>query len=144
MLTIDIFLATWFGTLALVLGLLIPLLLLPMKDDIRDIKESVKPLKEIDEEAHRLGIREYMRRIVQPIPNTEEHQSLPPEKAQRKEELLYRGQFYGLDPNEAEELKRLLNEETWNDFAAGLIGIVAAIGLIALIAIFIDSVTRRR
>ncbi|GAI81387.1 unnamed protein product [marine sediment metagenome] len=72
-----------------------------------------------------------------------EHDPLPPEKARRKEELLLKGRLYGLAQNEAEELKALLSEEAWSDFAAGLIGMIAVLGLLALIGAFIDSLTRR-
>lgn len=139
MLTTGIFLTVFLGTLTIILGLFISLFLVPLKNDIRDIRDSVQPLKQIDEEARRLGLHEYLRALLK----TEEHHSLPSEKAQRKEELLDKGRTHGLDTNEADELKRLLNEETWNDFASGLIGVVAAIGLIALIGAFISSLTRR-
>jgi len=139
MLTTTIFLATFFGTLALILGLLFPLLLIPLRDDIRDIRRSVEPLKQIDEEARRLGLHEYFKTLMK----GKEHDPLPPEKARRKEELLLKGRLYGLAQNEAEELKALLSEEAWSDFAAGLIGMIAVLGLLALIGAFIDSLTRR-
>ena len=139
MLTTTIFIAIFFGTLSLIFGLLIPLFLIPIKNDIASIRESVKPLKQIEDEARRLGLHEYFKSLFK----TEEHHSLPPEKARRKEELLSRGRLYGLDPYEADELKRLLNEEAQNDFVAGLIGTVAVIALIVLIAAFVNSLVKK-
>lgn len=139
MLTTGIFLAVFLGTLAIILAVLIPLFIVPLKKDLAEIRDCVKPLKQIDEEARRLGLHEYFKSLVKP----EDHCSLPPEKAQRKEEFLNRARLYGLEPNEADELKKLFNEEAASDFAAGLIGVVAAIGLIALIGAFISSLTKR-
>lgn len=138
MLTTGIFLTVFLGTIAIILAVLIPLFIVPLKKDLAEIRDSLKPLKQMDEEAHRLGLHEYFKSLVKP----EEHHTLPPEKAQRKEELLNRGRLYGLDANEADELKKLLNEEAASDLAAGLIGVVAAIGLIALIGAFISSLRR--
>jgi hypothetical protein len=140
MLTTAIFLPVFFGTLALVLALLIPFFLLPLKNDLAEIKECTKPIKQLDEEIHRLGLSEFARSFLQPG----EHHSLPPEKALRKDELLNLARIHGLEPGEAEELKQLLNEEAASDFAAGLIGAIAAIGIIALIGAFINSLTRRQ
>lgn len=139
MLTTAIFLSVYLGTLALILGLLLPLFLIPLRDDIREIRRSVEPLKQIDEEARRLGLHEYFKTLAE----GKEHDPLPPEKARRKEELLLRGRLYGLAQNEAEELKALLNEEAWSDFATGALGVIAILGLLALIGAFIDSLTRR-
>jgi hypothetical protein len=106
MLTTDIFLSVFLGTLAIILGLLIPLFLIPLKNDVADIRDGVKPIKQIDEEMRRLGLHEYLKSLAKP----EAHQSLPPEKARRKEELLYRGRACGLDPNELRNLNNSLTK----------------------------------
>jgi hypothetical protein len=140
MLTTSIFLAVIFGTWGIVLVLLIPFCLVPLRNDVAIIRDSVKPLKQLDEEVNRLGLREFLKSL-----GREKNQhSLTPEKAQRKEELLNKGQTYGLDPSEAEELKGLLNEETLSNFANGLIGTIAVIGIIALIGAFIDSLSKKK
>jgi hypothetical protein len=140
MLTTGIFLAVIFGTWTLILGLLIPFCLLPLRKDVAIIRDSVKPLKQVGEEIDRLGLQEF----IKSLGKEEKHHSLSLEKAQRKQELLSKGQAYGLDANEAEELKGLLNEEASSDFASGLIGAIAVIGAIALIAVFVNSLTKKK
>jgi uncharacterized membrane protein YgaE (UPF0421/DUF939 family) len=138
MLSTSMFLSIFFGTLGVIFGIMIPFVFLPMKRHLEAIKENVEPIREIKEEAMRIGLTEIFQR------RTTEHHSLPPEKAKRKEELLTKGRRYGLVQTEAEELKALLREDAQDDFARGLIGTIAIIGIIALIGAVVSNLTKKR
>lgn len=139
MLTTGTFLAVFFGTLGLFLALFIPFCLLPLMKDLAIIRDAVKPIQQFSDEINRIGIQKFVGSLAKET----KHHSLPPEKEQRKQELLNKSQSYGLIPNEAEELKRLLNEDATSDFTNGLIGAIALIGTIALIGVVIDNLTKK-
>lgn len=61
MLTTGVFLAVYFGTLGVIVALLIPFCLLPLRNDVAIIRDSVKPVKQLDEEIGRLGLPEFLK-----------------------------------------------------------------------------------
>jgi hypothetical protein len=53
---LTVFLGVFVGVSGLVLTLVLALCLIPMRDAIADIRDSVKPLKQIDEEVRRMEL----------------------------------------------------------------------------------------
>lgn len=64
---------------------------------------------------------------------------LAPEKIRRRNELLERSKHYPLAKRDAAELKSILDEEARIAFQEGLIGLLAFLGLLFLIALFIEA-----
>jgi len=70
------------------------------------------------------------------------HHSLSPEKVIERNNLTVRGKSIGLSQTEATRLKELLGEDARNDFANGLLNLVAFIALLALIDAIVRSLSR--
>ena len=64
---------------------------------------------------------------------------LSPEKIQIRNELLERSKEYGLTKEESIELKSILDEEARIAFQEGVIGLLAFLGLLFLIGLFIEA-----
>lgn len=71
------------------------------------------------------------------------HHSLPSEEARRRDQLIQKGKQYGLDQYEAEQLKRLLDEDARSDVASGIISALAFVLIVVAIAALISALTRR-
>ncbi|MBA7591830.1 hypothetical protein ES708_33998 [subsurface metagenome] len=70
------------------------------------------------------------------------HNSLPPEKEAERGSLTAKGKSVGLTQTEATRLKRLLEEDARNDFANGLMNLVAFAALLVLIGAIVNSLLR--
>ena len=67
---------------------------------------------------------------------------LAPEKITRRNELLERGKVRRLTNQESFELKSILDEEARIAFQEGIIGLLAFLGLLFLIGLFIEALRR--
>jgi len=167
MLTTGIFLAVIFGTWALVLALLIPFCLLPLRNDIAIIRDSVKPLKQLGEKIDRLGgeiaplcdiakriqvraVDDWLEKrginiseVGEKKESSDRHNSLPADRAAERDALVARGKGVGLTQAEATRLRQLLEEDARNDATNGVFTFLALAALLVLIAAFVYSITRR-
>lgn len=74
--------------------------------------------------------------------NEKTHNSLSTEKAAERDALTAKGKQYGLNQTEANRLKELLEEDARNDFANGLIGLLAFAALLVFIGAIVRSLSR--
>lgn len=74
----------------------------------------------------------------------EAHSSLPSEKATRRDYLIQKGRNRVLTEPEAAELQNLLEEDARDDFARGVIGVVAFILLMTGFAAIVKALSSRR
>ena len=70
------------------------------------------------------------------------HNSLSSEKVIERDNLITRGKSIGLSQAEATRLKELLGEDARNDFANGLLNLLAFLALLALIDAIIRGLSR--
>lgn len=70
------------------------------------------------------------------------HNSLSIEKDAERNTLTAKGKQYGLNELESNRLKELLEEDARNDFANGLIGLLALAALLVLIGALVRSLSR--
>ena len=122
--------------LAVALGFGIPLII-----NTVEIKKGIEPIKDMERWLKERGLEQIFK---QSSHENVEHHSLPPEEAQRRDLLIAKGREYGLDPYEAEELRGLLDRDARSDFASGIIGFLAFLGIAVAIGVLIQELTRKR
>lgn len=71
------------------------------------------------------------------------HDSLSPEKALRRDELVKLGKNIGLDSIQAKELEALLKEDAQDDLIKGIVGILAFTLIIFAVASFVNALTKK-
>ena len=103
------------------------------------IETAVKPIAEIDSWLRKRGLDT----IVPPESGAGSH-SLPPNEADRRDELLSRARDYELTEAEAEELRCLLQKDAQSDFANGVISGLAFLGIMAGIIAIIDALSKKK
>jgi len=129
-LTTDIFL--WASGIILTIGLalLIPILLytVGIRSDLKPITSLVKSVEEW------IRVRGMDATFLGKIAgaDTTGH-SLPPEVAAERDRLIAIAKVQPLPETEATRLRQLLREDALNDLAKGVIGILAFIGIMAII-----------
>jgi|GEM_PF-5083999 len=131
MLSIEIFLGVMGVFLSLLLALLIPILvnLLGMRGDLKPI---ISLGASVDSFLRQRGLLNIS------VEATDEHQSLPPEKASERDTLISIGRYGGLTEVDAARLRALLEEDARDELARGLIGAIA----FALIMIAIGGIIK--
>lgn len=70
------------------------------------------------------------------------HNSLSPEKAAERDELITRGKESGLSEDESIRLKQLLEEDARTDFAHGVFNFLAFVAVLALISAIVKSLSK--
>ena len=143
MLTTGVFLAVFFGTLGLLLAILIPLYMIPLRQDVREIRDGLKPVTELEKVVRRWLEQRGLDSLFKSRADPQEPDPLSPEKVRRRDELINKGKIYGLSPEETSELKKLLEEDARDDFISGVINFLAFIGLLVIIDKLVSELTRQ-
>lgn len=129
-LTTDIFL--WASGIIVTIGLA---LLIPILCNVIGIRSDLKPItslvKSIEEWIRVRGMDAVLLGKIAGIGTT--GQSLPPELAVERDELMSIARVRLLTESEATRLRQLLREDALNDLTKGVIGILAFIGIMAII-----------
>lgn len=130
-LTTGIFLWASGITLTIGLALLIPILLntIGIRSDLKPITSLVKSVEEWIRVRGMDSV--FLGKIAEA--DTTGH-SLPPELAAERDRLIAIAKVQPLPDPEANRLRQLLREDALNDLAKGAIGILAFIGIMAIIA----------
>jgi len=145
---------TTFATVALTCGVLGIILgfILNRVDKVYDrISYPLKSVRELAPQFQQLGMEE-IAKIMQglvditklsigKVPSEEKKKDNPltPEQRRRRDQLLERGRTTGLNKGEADELRKILEDEARDSFTRGAIGFLAFLGLLFLVGLFIAS-----
>ena len=164
-LTLELFLAIFLPITFFLYGLLITLTLYylrsidkmvgrfaesfvnPIRDTIKDNKaELADVIKEsgidglVDFMVKRYGTEGLVKMLMKR--DKEPEDPLAPEKVRRRNELLAMSKHRLLDKSESLELKSILDEEANIALQEGVIGLLAFLGLLFLIGLFIEALRR--
>lgn len=126
--------------LALGLGFGISILIeiLHLRGDIKPISSLVK---DVDSFFRSSGLGKLVEGVAKRYSDSG-HQSLSPEKAAERDAFIAIGRERGLLPPEAARLKELLEEDARNEFASGLLGVLAFAGIMIIIGAIISRLSR--
>jgi len=130
-LTADIFFWASGITLTIGLALLVPILIntIGIRSDLKPITSMVKSVEEW------IRVRGMDAAFLGKMAEADTTgNSLPPELAAERDNLISIAKVQPLPEPEATRLRQLLREDALNDLAKGAIGILAFIGIMAIIA----------
>jgi hypothetical protein len=125
--------------IAILLGLLTPTLIqiISLRGDLKPISSLVK---DVDGFLRSRGLEKYAETLTKQS-NVARH-SLPPEKAAERDTLVAIGNQRGLTEPEAVRLKQLLEEDARDEFAKGVVTLLAFAAIMVAIGAIIKSLSK--
>ena len=125
-LTENLFL--WVSGVALAVGLA---LLIPLLISVIGIRGDLKPIASLDQWLRHRGLDATLLGKIAGADMTA--QSLSPEKVVERDQLVALARTGSLNEQDATRLRELLREDALNDLAKGAIGVLAFIGILAVL-----------
>jgi hypothetical protein len=105
---------------------------------IADLKPIISSVKTVDDWLREKGLSGLMGNV-----RRKKSHSLPPDRATRRDELVRQGREYGLTDPESNELQALLQEDARDDFANGIIGLMAFGLILAGVVAIVRSLSKK-
>lgn len=140
MVTSEVFFAISAIIIAILLGLLVPVLveLTKLRGDIKPICSLVNDVDSFFRQRGLNGISEQLGRKARP-----QHHSLSPEKAAERDALTQIGRIRGLTDIEATRLRQLLEEDARDDLSKGVVSVIAFAIIVIAIGALIESLSKK-
>jgi hypothetical protein len=126
-------------TLAVLLALIVPMLIeiIRFRGDIKPICSFVN---EVDGFFRQSGLKGLIKKLKVSTPK---HHSLPPDKANERDNLIALAKIQSLSQTDADRLKQLLQEDANDELAKGVLSFLAFIVILYAIDALIKSFSKK-